>query len=149
MEETPAAGRGLFWDFMEGRRPPPPSAVLLGFKLLDVNPEQGTIRAQFAAKPEFLNPVGQMQGGILCAMLDETLGPALAATLGPGQFAPTLELKTSFIASATVGILIGEGRVLHKGRSIAFLEGRLTDANGKLIATATSTARIMNHDAAK
>ena len=136
--------KGFFWEIMEGKRPPPPAGVLLGWKLLEVDPEQGTIRIQFEAKPEFLNPAGTVQGGLLAAMLDDTLGPALAAKLAPGQFAPTLELKTNFIAPARVGTLVGEGRVVHMGKSVCFLEGRLTDSSGRLIATATATARIVN-----
>jgi uncharacterized protein (TIGR00369 family) len=139
---------GFFWDVMEGRRPQPPIAKLLGFKLLHIDPEQGTIRVEFEAKPEFLNSVGQVQGGMLAAILDDTLSTALVARLPPGQFAPTLELKTSFIAPAAVGKLIGEGRVVHMGKSVAFLEGRLADESGRLVATATATARIMNHPSA-
>ena len=47
---------GPFWDVMEGRKPPPPAAVTLGFTLLEIDPGRGTIRVQFEAKPEFLNP---------------------------------------------------------------------------------------------
>ena len=41
------AREGPFWDAMEGRRPPPPAAVTLGFKLLEIDPARGTIRVQF------------------------------------------------------------------------------------------------------
>jgi uncharacterized protein (TIGR00369 family) len=75
-------------------------------------------------------------------MLDDTLGPALVATLDEGQFAPTLELKVNFIRPARPGILIGEGRIVSRGRSIAFLAGELTTQAGELVATATATARI-------
>lgn len=75
---------GPFWDAMEGRTPPPPAAVTLGFKLLEIDPELGTIRVQFEAKQEFLNPMGVVQGGFVAAMLDDTLGPALVCTLPPG-----------------------------------------------------------------
>ena len=54
---------GYFWDVMEGRRPPPPAAALLGFELLAIDPEQGTIRVRFTARPEFTNPIGAVQGG--------------------------------------------------------------------------------------
>lgn len=134
---------GHFWDVMEGRKPMPPAAALLGFKLLEIDPEQGTLRVQFEATPQFLNPAGSIQGGFLAAMLDDTMGPALVATLGPDQFAPTLELKVSFLRPAKVGTLVGEGRVVSKGSSIAFLSGELRDAEGELIATATATARIV------
>lgn len=68
--------RGPFWDMIEGRLPAPPAARLLGWKLERIDPEQGSIRVQFEGKDEFLNPVGSIQGGILAAMLDDTLGPA-------------------------------------------------------------------------
>ena len=73
-----AERRGFFWDVMEGRRPSPPAASLLGFQLLEIDESKGTIRVRFTAKPEFTNPIGVVQGGFLAAMLDDTLGPARA-----------------------------------------------------------------------
>ena len=134
---------GPFWDVMLGRKPPPPAAMALGFKLLDIDARQGTIRVQFDGKPEFLNPMGNVQGGFLCAMLDDTLGPALVATLPKDHFAPTIELKVNFIRPAKPGPLIGAGRVVSRGGTIAFLAGELTTQQGELIATATATARIV------
>jgi uncharacterized protein (TIGR00369 family) len=135
--------RGLFWDMIEGRAPAPPAAVLLGWKLERVDPETGTIRVQFEARDEFMNPVGTVQGGMLTAMLDDTMGPAAVAHLGGEVFCQTLELKTSFLRPARPGKLYGEGRVVHRGRDVVFLEGRLEDADGRLIATATATSRII------
>ncbi len=140
---------GVFWDMQTGKTPPSPVRILLGWKLLEVNPEAGTIRAQFAGKPEFLNPAGVVQGGLLAAMLDNTLGAALAAQLGPGQSVVTLELKTSFIHPARVGILVGEGWVVSRGRSICFLEGHLQDSNGNLVAKASATVRIVSRTITK
>lgn len=138
-----AEREGPFWDVMAGRAPPPPAATTLGFKLLDIDPEQGTIRVQFDAKPEFSNPLGNVQGGFLAAMLDDTLGPALVATLSKDQFAPTIELKVNFIRPAKPGRLIGTGRVVARGGTIAFLAGELATEQGELVATATATARIV------
>ena len=98
---------------------------------------------QFEATHEFTNPMGHVQGGFVAAMLDETLGPALATTFEAQEFAPTLELKVSFIRPARPGTLVGTGRVVHRGRSVAFLQGELHDAAGDLIATATATARLV------
>jgi len=138
-----SARKGFFWDVMEGRRPPPPAAALLGFELLAIDPEQGTIRVRFTARPEFANPIGVVQGGFLAAMLDDTLGPALTATLEPDQFAPTIELKVNFVAPAKPGPLVADGRVVARGGSIAFLAGELRTEDGVLVATATATARIV------
>ena len=139
--------KGYFWDVMEGRRSPPPAAALLGFELLAIDESKGTIRIRFTARPEFANPIGVVQGGFLAAMLDDTLGPALVATLPPDQFAPTLDLKVSFLRPARPGRLVGRGRVVHRGGTIAFLEGSLSDADGQVVATASATARIVRTDA--
>ena len=49
---------GPFWDIMEGRVEPPPAAVTLGFRLVDVDPDAGTITTSFEASAAFRNPVG-------------------------------------------------------------------------------------------
>jgi len=103
---------------------------------------------RFAARPEFMNHTGKVQGGFLAAMLDDTLGPALVATLGPEEFAPTIELKVNFLRPVSHGTLTGRGRVVHRGGSIAFLAGELLDSAGLIVATATATARIIRHEQA-
>ncbi len=135
--------KGRFWDEMEGRVPPPPAARLLGRTVLEVDPAAGTITVQFEARPEFLTSAGTINGGILAAMLDSTLGPAVRATLPVGATAPTLELKVNFIRPAAPGVLTGRGRIVHRGQSIAFVDGDLRNQKGELVATATATARIL------
>ena len=73
--------QGPFWDVLEGRRDPPPAAVLLGWQLVAVDHESGTIEVSFTATEQMLNPMGNVQGGFLAAMLDDTMGPAVVATL--------------------------------------------------------------------
>jgi len=133
---------GPFWDFLAGRAAPPPAAVLLGWELVSVDPEAGTIEVAFTASEQFRNPVGVIQGGFLAAMLDDTLGPALVATLGPGQFAPTTDLHVQFLRPARPGRLTGRGRIVRRGKDVAFLAGELYDEAGQMVATATATAQI-------
>jgi uncharacterized protein (TIGR00369 family) len=128
---------------MNGRRPSPPAPRLLGFELLEIDPDAGTIKVQFEAKPDFANPLGNIQGGFLAAMLDDTMGPALTGTLKANEFAPTLELKVNYLKPARPGKLIGHGRVVSRGGTIAFLSGELSSPRGELIATASATARIL------
>jgi uncharacterized protein (TIGR00369 family) len=134
--------KGPFWDFVEGREAPPPAAVLLGWELVSIDPEAGTIEVAFTATEQFLNPVGVIQGGFLAAMLDDTLGPALVATLGPGQFAPTADLHVQFLRPVRPGRLTGRGRVVRRGSNVAFLAGELLDESGQTVAVATATALI-------
>ncbi|HET8620998.1 MAG TPA: PaaI family thioesterase [Acidimicrobiales bacterium] len=133
---------GPFWDVMEGRAEPPPAAVLLGWELVAVDPAAGTVEMSFAATEQFLNPFGAVQGGLLAAMLDDTLGPALVATLGPGESAPTTDLHVQFLRPARPGRLVGRGRIVRKGRDVGFLAGELVDESGEVVAVATATAQI-------
>ena len=133
---------GPFWDVMEGRAEPPPAAVLLGWKLLSVDPDAGTIEVAFTATEQLLNPVGVVQGGFLAAMLDDTLGPALVATLGPGEFAPTTDLHVQFLRPARPGRLVGRGRIVRRASSVGFLAGELVNESGDVVATATATAVV-------
>ncbi len=136
------AREGPFWDAMEGRAALPPAGVTLGWELVSVDPEQGTIEVAFIATDAFLNPAGVVQGGFLAAMLDDTLGPALVAGLDPGDFAPTIDLHVQFLRPARPGRLFGRGRVVRRGRDIAFLAGELVDDEGVVLAIATATAQI-------
>ena len=133
---------GHFWDILAGRTSSPPAAQLLGGKVQEIDPERGTLKVGFEAKPEFVNPFGIIHGGFLAAMLDDTLGATLAATLGADEFAPTIELKVSFIHAAHVGSLEASGRVVHRGKSVAFLQGELRTLEGQLLATASATVLI-------
>lgn len=141
--EAPTEREGPFWDIAAGRVEQPPAATTLGWDLRAVDPEAGTIEVGFTATEAFLNPAGTVQGGFLAAMLDDTMGPALVATLGPGEFGPTLDLHVQFLRPAHPGALIGRGRVVQRGGGVAFLQGELADADGQLVATATATARLV------
>lgn len=127
---------------LDGSTPLPPAAALLGWEPLELAP--GRVRVRCTAREEFHNPQGNVQGGFLAAMLDDAMGPALYTLLPADAFAPTLELKVSFLRPAKAGALVAEGRVVHRTRSVAFLEGTLSDDAGNLIATASATARIQS-----
>lgn len=135
-------GKQAFWDAVAGRSPAPPAAALLGWCCEAVDGERGRARIRYTATDQLLNPFGRIQGGMLVAMLDDAMGPALFAALDEGLATTTVEIKTNFIAPAAPGPILAEGWVVHKGRSLAFLEGRLTDKEDGLIATGQATARI-------
>jgi uncharacterized protein (TIGR00369 family) len=137
---------GLFWDAVEGRAPLPRAAATLGLKLIAADVENGTVEVAFAATEDFTTPLGDVLGGFLAAMLYDTVGPALLATLGPGQFISTLDLKASFLRPAFPGRLVGRGRVVHRDGDIAFLEASLTNPDGAVVATGAATARVIAID---
>ena len=132
---------GAFWDVMAGRAPVPPVLSHLGWKVLEAEP--GRVRARFQGREEFYNSAGLLQGGILGAMLDGVMGSAVVSLLGRNENVATLEMKVSYMRPCRAQPLVGEGRVVHRGRSILFTEGTLTTEDGSLVATATATARVV------
>ena len=82
-------------------------------------------------------------GGFLAAMLDDTMGPAMFI-YGEGRvFTTTIDMHVSYLAPARPGPLYGEGQVVQAGKSIAFLEGKLMDLSGVVVARATASARLV------
>jgi uncharacterized protein (TIGR00369 family) len=119
----------------------PPIATLLGWHVLDARPGEGWIKIEFDGKREFCNPAGFVQGGILSAMLDDTMGPAVFVMTEGRLYTATISLN--FLAPAKPGRIIGEARVTQLGKTVAFIEGRLTAKDGTLLATATTNARLV------
>ena len=122
---------------------PPPSSKLLGWHLLDARPRDGWIRIGFDGKPDFCNPAGFVQGGILSAMLDDTMGPAVFAMTEGRLYTATISMTVNFLAPAKPGPITGEATVLQLGKTVAFMEGRLLAADGALLATASASARMV------
>jgi uncharacterized protein (TIGR00369 family) len=123
--------------------PASPSARLLGWRLLDARPWDGWLKVGFDGRPEFCNPAGFIQGGILSAMLDDSMGPAVFVTSDGRFYETTISLTVNFIAPARPGPLIVEAQVIQIGKSIAFMEGKLIGNDGTVLATASTTARLV------
>jgi len=123
---------------------PPPSAKLLGWHLLDARPGEGWLKVGFDGKREFCNPAGFVQGGILTAMLDDTMGPAMLVMSEGRLYTTTISLTVNFMAPAKPGPIIAEETVTQLGKTVAFMEGKLTAEDGTLLATATTVARLLD-----
>jgi uncharacterized protein (TIGR00369 family) len=121
----------------------PPCSGLLGWRLLDAKPADGWIRIGFVGKPEFCNPAGFIQGGILSAMLDDTMGPAVFTMTEGRLYTATISMTVNFTAPAKPGPIVGEARVIQLGKTVAFMEGHLLAEEGTLLATATANARLV------
>lgn len=130
----------MLWDIVAGRRPLPAVLGLLGWHVLEAEP--GRIRVTFQGKPDFYNPVGFVQGGILTAMLDGVMGAAAVSLLGPDESITTLDMNASFMQSVRDVKLIAEGRVVQRGGATVFMDGDLKLEDGSLVATATATGRV-------
>jgi uncharacterized protein (TIGR00369 family) len=120
----------------------PPAARLLGRRIIHADRERGAVELEFRATPRFLNRHGQVQGGMLAAMLDSTVGCAAVAGLG-GKSVVTLTMHVTYLRPAAAGRMRASGRVVHRGRVIAFAEAALRDVSGEVVASAVATLRIV------
>ncbi|WEJ97800.1 MAG: PaaI family thioesterase [Candidatus Sphingomonas phytovorans] len=122
----------------------PPIGRTMDFSLVEI--DEG--RAVFEGNPDMrvYNPIGSVHGGYAATLLDSACGIAVHSKLAPGQGYTTLELKVSYVRGMTVdtGVVRAEGVVISMGRRVAFAEAKLTDASGRILATATSTLLVIS-----
>jgi uncharacterized protein (TIGR00369 family) len=127
----------------DGRLSAPPIAVVLGFRLVEVE----TGRAVFEVLPgeQHYNPIGVVHGGLAMTLLDSAMGCAVQTHMPAGGGYTTLEAKTNLVRAVTgkTGALRAIGQVVHVGSRVATAEGRLVDAAGKLYAHATTTCLVL------
>ena len=136
------SGLDFLQGMISGKNPNPPICQVLNFHLAEAAPG----RAVFSGTPEgrFYNPIGSVHGGWAATLLDSALGCAIFTTLNKGDGWTTLDLKINYVRGLNkdTGLLRAEGRLIHRGRTIATSEGDLKDSAGKLYAHATTTCMI-------
>ena len=114
----------------------------MGFSIVEL--EEG--RVVFGGHPDesVYNPIGTVHGGYAATLLDSAVGCAVHSALKAGQGYTTLELKVAYHRAMTkdTGPVRAEGKAVQVGRRAAFAEGRLTDLEGRVYATATSTLLV-------
>jgi acyl-CoA thioesterase len=118
---------------------------LLGIEVADA--KEGWVRLSVRVRDELCNAAGApVHGGVYSALVDMAVGGALstmheASAGGVGQ--TTLDLNVSLIAGTRRGEVFAEGRILRRGRTIAFGEATITDSEGKLLAVGRATYMIL------
>src|SRR5262245_2098357 len=117
----------------------PKSSETLGFDMVALNQAEQWVEIAFTANESMLNPTGRVQGGFLCAMLDEAMSISGQVASGMTHIMSTLEQKTAFLSAAKPGRLVARGHVQRLGRTVVFLEGEIRDSEGRVCATATAT----------
>jgi uncharacterized protein (TIGR00369 family) len=136
------SGMELFEAMLKGSVPPPPITSLMNMQL--VSAEVG--KAVFTCEPDesHYNPIGTVHGGLVCTLLDSAAGCAVHTTLPKGQAYTSLEIKVSYLRPvlADSGTLTATGIVTKPGRRAAFADATVTDSQGRLVASASSTCLV-------
>jgi acyl-CoA thioesterase len=116
-----------------------PFFCLMGIDIVSVEPGKAVLRME--VRPDMHNGVGWLQGGMLAALADEAMALALYPLLAKNEGIATISESTSFIKGAQDGFIIAEGRIIRKGRRVAFAEGEVfTDDPWKAMLSRTSAA---------
>lgn len=141
------AGLEALREMAAGRLPRPPMAALMDIRLVEV--EAG--RAVFEGRPgpQHFNPMGVVHGGFALTLLDSALGCAVHATCAAGEGYTTIETKGTLHKAIRAGdVLRCEGRVISRGRRVAAAVGEVTDPQGVVVASGTSTCLLFPTEAA-
>ena len=118
-------------------RLPPPTFEYLNGEVLEQAP--GRVRCLFRPTEEMTNPWGAVQGGILAAFFDDTMGPAVVS-VASGRGFTTVSLNVSYLRTTRPGEpVVCEATVVKHGRTQAYVEASLTrESDGALLARATA-----------
>ena len=120
---------------------PPPVAELVGLDIVSYGDGEAVMSLDVDERHE--NPMGFVQGGVICVLADGVMGFAFFTTLGDGESFTTVEMKTNFLRPFAAGRLVATGRVVNRGRTLGLTEAHVHDADGRLIAHATSTCMAL------
>jgi uncharacterized protein (TIGR00369 family) len=88
--------------------------------------------------------MGRVHGGLVSALADAAMGIAFGRTLLPSEDFSTIEMKVSFIRPVREGVLTATATVVQRGLRIGFVECKISDQRGKLVATGSSTCTILS-----
>ena len=113
-----------------------PSSLWLRGTLLEV--EEGEVSISYRIRKEMTNPVGSIQGGVMAALIDDTMGLAFY-TLFLENMYTTTNLNINYLFAAKENdIVIVKARTVRIGKKIANIECKVYNQDGGIITTATS-----------
>lgn len=148
-EPSTATGRTLAGiDYLramaDGSLPPPPMAELMAIHAVEV--EDGSVVFGCAPDESMYNATGNIHGGMACTLLDFVCSCALLSTLPAGKTVISVEIKVNYlkVVHPRSGPLRATGKLVKGGTRVGFTEGHITDANGVVVATATSSLLILD-----
>ncbi|MFT3662795.1 MAG: PaaI family thioesterase [Gordonia sp. (in: high G+C Gram-positive bacteria)] len=136
------SGLEFLTRWTRGEQANPPIGELIGFRLTSV--EEGAVEFTCVPDESVYNPIGMVHGGLACTLLDSAAGCAVHSTLPAGVGYSSIEIKVSFMRPihADTGPIVARGWVTKPGKRVCFADAELRDADGKLLATASSSCLV-------
>ncbi|MFN8996439.1 MAG: PaaI family thioesterase, partial [Pseudomonadota bacterium] len=109
----------------------------LGLSPVELGPEGGCAKLQFSIDANFCNFLGQVHGGIVATLLDETAGLCACTLVGRG-FRGTVSMHVDYLGPAKPGVLFSEGRLIKRASRLLFFETYLRSPSNDLLARGSS-----------
>lgn len=138
--------RARFGERIRDYRFPPPVFVAMQGEFLEFDLQNGSLKARFPILESHLNPYGSMQGGMIAAAVDNTLGPLSVALASP-NVTRTLELKYNHPSLPEMGFIVVLARLVERKDPKLFFEARVSSPDGKKLATCKATHWIVDFKA--
>lgn len=136
------SGLDLMRAMFAGELPPAGIARLMDFRGGEVG--EGWVVFEGTPSLQHYNPIGTVHGGYAATLLDSCMGCAVHTTLKAGTGYTTIDMNVTYLRAMTAntGPVFARGEVVTSGRRVATARGTLTDAAGKLLATATTSCLV-------
>lgn len=109
----------------------------MGITLESVEP--GEIQLQVPFREELTQQNGYLHAGVLSTALDSACGFSAYTLMPTDASVLTIENKINLLRPAGNGPFRVAARVIRSGRTVIVSEGKLYDAEGKLVATMSAT----------
>lgn len=103
---------------------------------------EGYAKLTLMARKQHQNLYGTVHGGALASVLDSSCTIAVGTLMEEDEVAVTVDMRINYISNISEGLLVGEGRVLHRGSRTGVAQGEVRDEKGKLLAAGMSTLFI-------
>lgn len=111
-------------------------------KVSEFDAQEGTATLTFTVGENFCHSGDVVQGGFVTAMLDAAMSHAVFAYDDTVGNLSSLEISTRYLEATRAGNLTAVGRIVRLSHKTGFLDGQLFNAEGSLLATTQSVAKI-------
>lgn len=131
-------------DQIEDFLVPPPVFELMHGEFVSYDIQAGTLKTRFPVLNKFLNPYKTMQGGMLAAAIDNTIGP-LSILVAPPNVTRHLEMKYRKPVTPDMAHFFIEAKFLgQEGQQLTF-SAEVRDPQGTLLARAHASHWIVDN----
>ena len=113
-----------------------PFHIWAGMEVVEAS--AGEVTVAMRVEERHVNLQGFVHGGMLAILADTACGLSIRSAMEPGRLHITADLDIHFLAPAKPGRILGRGKAVKVGRSLAFAEASIEDDDGRLLARAQS-----------